>query len=749
MSQRADIMNRIAKASSLPEQAALVAELDAFDRRQAQASRQDGEIDLTDTIVRQTLSPVAVHERSTVATDWLGEVTASSDQKGAQRIMVEASMWYRRLSPEVIADAEEFTEQARGMARRTASQYGDQAEGLAQEFLQYVAFLRTQAASGLPQVQQRVDSFENPAPTALPEQVFDNFAPPVDPINQGVSGSESSERAPLMQMIEGEGQGANQAEVPNHHDTAPQPYTYAEVPPAPAEQMQGRTSALYQPTVAINHAMTLDDFRREAASGLDQVQQIVDSFEDPDPKELPTEVAFPWEIGPDASGQANGTPPQEPSVNAEVVRRREQQLQQQRTEAIRRRAAYVAELAQRDPRSLTPTERQEVMAFTAALQKRADQWSQSGPQSHGPGPANSPFTTPEGTSGTFAEGYSEGRSDWNNDEAPTFADASPTLPDFVQGHVQGYEDAAHANPNPGGLQPDLPRGAGNPNPETHAASRKTAAATVTCAGCGTEDKPWNMTIRGNGQSQTALCRNCSPVTRDRYNQDMPKRGSLRVSASFTSRVEQADPEFAKGYKYAAKWRPGTPLVTTGSASFEAGLYAGISDNAGAQGDWVRLHRESARRYSKPEFLKRLSLHRSFTKKASRSLEGMKVVGHYLQAEQPVEKTAATSDDLDTMGPNTSPSPTGQTPINGPGQPGPLAGGTDPAAAGGPSPYNGAPPYGTPAVPNATQAHGTPTAISTTPGSAVDQAAMEHLSPQTLAFRKTVQASLLNESRQGK
>lgn len=763
MSQRDEITRKIAKAATLKEQIAAVAELDAYDRQRHEASVQARSVDWAATTVGETLRPVATHERSTHETDWLGEISTTASA-ASEKVTVEASMWYRRLTPEVKADREEFAEQARGMARRTASAHGEHARAMETEFLQYVAFLHSrEAASGLPQVQQEVDSFENPAPQSLPEQTFDNFAPPVAPINQGVSGTETSANNPLINLLMQEG-GSPQG-APTHHDEVPQPYTYAEVPPGSPQDMQAQ--AMFTPTVAINHSMTLDDFRRQAASGLDQVQQVVDSFEEPDETPLNPEVAFPWEISPDATGQASAGQAPAPGVNPSVVKRRE---------AVQRRAAYVASLAMRDPATLTPAERQEVLAFTASLQRTADQWSQSGPQYKGPSAQNSPATTPDAIAGDYAAGYAEGRTDWPG-EAPDFADASPSIPPYAEGHAIGYQDAAHANPTAGAAQPDaLPPGAGgvqqgyqtkagslqtqadalpykNPQPyaDNYGSSEpvgsptvdepetaKEAAREVQCASCGKTDKAYNMKQRGTGSGVQYTCTNCSPVASDPAK--VRWQGSLKVSASFVAPIDAADPDFTKGYKYATKWTPGTRLVTTGSAAFEAGLYAGMSDNAEHQGAWVAAHRKQAAKYDKPEFLSRVAKHREFSKQAVRSLSEMRVHGAYLRPT--AQHTAATVMDLDTTAPTTSPSPTGATPINGPGEPGPLAGQTDPAAPGGASPYNGAAPFGTPVVPNGGVAHGTPVAISATPGAAVDQAALEHLSPQTLAFRRQVQASLL-------
>jgi hypothetical protein len=978
VNQQAEIVAKIQKAASFQEQAALVAQLDALQRNNREATAAARSIDMADTVIRQTLQPVAVHERSTLATDWMAELSTTASD-ASQKVTVEASMWYNRVSPEVKANSEEFAEQARGMARRTASAYGEQANALAQEFFQYVSFLRSkEAASGLPQVQQTVDAFENKAPTALPTDVFDNFAPPVAPINEGATGTESSERAPLIDAAMAEA-GAP-AGVETHHDTEPQPYTYAEVPPGQDMRTQ---SAWYQPSVGISHVATLDDFRnktgifaegafgqydredkmwpehcnqcglaggyerpgvpcadcdantdrmgmcpncypmserspwerdhfkqitsegarkqagskcknctngnhtgtngsadtkctggscscpcgskrKEAASGLDQVQQTVDSFEDPDETALPTQVMFPWILGPDAGGQAeNQTPPQQPQVNPNVVNRQMNTSQAaQKAAAFQRRAAYVAALATRDPRTLTEAERKEVMQFSAALRKRADAWTQIGNQYPGPDAANSPFTTPDSLNGTRDQGIAEGRSDWPN-EAPDFADASPSIPPFAEGHAMGYEQAAHADPFPASPAGQLPPGAGGIDQgyQTHAGSRKVSSREDEGSFDHTPEGGWCPVCTGTGCSSNGVaqdaggstCPDCEGTGHRRqasrkeaiyhesfgevsrpqlaayrkhnvspsdhmdmedvfgesdggsnsaamtahvkkhspdgyYNPPFAwqyKMGSLRVSASFTSPMDEADPEFKKAYKFASKWQDGKRLVRQGSAAFEAGLYAGISDNPAQQSAWVQAHNRMAQKHGE-FFTKRIAMHREFSKQASKNT-GLKVQGAYLagagtvidpnsnwdsksQDEQAAiqehtnrldeqgrgewdeggvwkpakhAKTAGTVMEMDTMSPSTSPSPTGQTPINGVGEPGPLAGdGQNPARPGGPSPYQGAEPFGQPAVPVAGTGTGTPTAISTLPGAPVDKAALEHISPQAAAFRKRVQANLL-------
>ena len=133
------------------------------------------------------------------------------------------------------------------------------------------------------------------------------------------------------------------------------------------------------------------------------------------------------------------------------------------------------------------------------------------------------------------------------------------------------------------------------------------------------------------------------------------------------------------------------------------------------------------------------LHRQLTHRTA-ARHALPTDGTYLQV------TAGTSTDLDTLAPGTSPSPTGDTPINGPGRPGPLAGGMDPAAPGGPGPYNGASPLGHPVVPSGQSAPSDGGTSPTMPdsGMASPRPAMTTPAiPETLAaFRRRVQAGLL-------
>lgn len=242
---------------------------------------------------------------------------------------------------------------------------------------------------------------------------------------------------------------------------------------------------------------------------------------------------------------------------------------------------------------------------------------------------------------------------------------------------------------------------------------------------------------------------------DAYTSHLPQGGEQSVPASMggdngtgrmhptyasrkvASRQEMRHPDFQRGYKYAAKWREGTPLVRTGSAELEAGIYAGLTDHPEHRQEWLAAHAKLAE--AEPGLGQRIAKHRAFTHQVAQK-QALATDGTYLAA--PSVKTAATGVDLDTVAPTTSPSPTGDTPVNGPGRPGPLAGGMDPAAPAGAAPYNGAPPYGQPVVPSGpTVPQGSPVNIPDT-GMSTPMRAGEGLAPQALAFRRTVQANRL-------
>jgi hypothetical protein len=684
VNSRAEIVAAIQKASSLAEQAELVTLLDQFDANQRRVAAEQRSIDLTDTVVRDTLSPVRVHEMHTASTDWLGNFEASSDE---HPLLAEAALWYGRVSPEVKADPEEFLEQARGMMRRQASQYGERAAAVYSTGMEYLAFLnRRQAASGLPQIDQTVapDGVTS-QPTPIPPDVFDNFAPEVNQDNAGVVGTETSERNPLLQEIQSQDGGQGTPEW--GHGTWDENWGRTGNPEAPAEEATADDVGddeynQFQASVAISHTMTLDDFRaqqaKEAASTLDQIQQTTAPdgvTEKPTP--LPGDVMFPWTLG-DENPQAEDEAPAQAAI---------EQAKQAALDDLQGKCPSCDEpvsgmgkvkcgecglnFERQEKRAVASKQDADPFAEGVGVVKEADMFGNSDAPHAVPQPnvANNPATTPHPE-----DSAASGKEDASVGNASTTADGTK-YPNYSEGFTEGieslHEQDQHSVPSAMGGD----NGTGLGNPKAASLAPKTSALFVTVAA-----------------------------------------------------AENAD--FKRAYAYAAKWTPETPLVKQGSAEFESGLYAGISDNPAQQNAWVRAHRKWAQRV--PGLRRRIALHDEFTRRVASKLD-KETFGPYLKVE------AGTTEDLDTLDPTASPATDGSTPINGIGTPGPLDGGQDAAAPGGPAPYNGVEPFGKPVVPtNAPSATPDPTdqLVNDIPGGPLDGNA------RALAFRKTVQANLL-------
>lgn len=243
MTDRSDLMRAVHAAHAAQAGAALaqaVAALDNFDKARAREAAANRELDLGAHFASRRLSPVAVHELHTAATDWLADYDFRANPEYRTAMIVEASAWYRGLDQAVKADTEEFSEQARGRARTAASVHGYQADAAAQEFWRAAHYLRsTEAASGLPQIDQTVDPNNQPSPTPYPVEVFPTFGEEQDPFNGVETNSHgsgaASERAPMLQQIQQQnGSGSGYGSGPERqltHDTAFNPgLGYAEVP---------------------------------------------------------------------------------------------------------------------------------------------------------------------------------------------------------------------------------------------------------------------------------------------------------------------------------------------------------------------------------------------------------------------------------------------------------------------------------------------------------------------------------------
>lgn len=554
--QRDSLRAAIANATSWPEQVAAVTALDEFDTHQAAAHKTAASNDWADTTIRQTLSPVAVHERSTIATDWLGEAKTASAGP-AHAAMAEAAMWFGRTSAEVRSDVEEFGIQAEGFMRREASKYGESMDAVYSQGLSYLGFLHRQAASGLDQIQQTVNPHEDAKTTPLDPAVFDNFADEVHPINAGVVGTETSERNPLLQEIEQEGAGQGQAEVEGGHSTDNQPT-------GPAPQF-GNTDAASGDlgyahavrSVALNHSMTLDDFiQAEGASGLDQVQQVVDPHEDPKPTPLNTEVQFPWLIGPDAYGNGGekhtgsrlpfareaagyddhyqqghdssgryGQPTQFRD-HEDADDRAEQWGGDQFSTHDLSRGEW--EHSQDNPGSSSADQSAFLDGWTdrssgndnmrrqrqtATLQTQADMFGNSDNPHAVPGvsPANNPGTTPNpGAS------YAEGQADALAGDRPTFADASSHAPDNVQQYSHGYGDGAQERKEQGSPAKDFPSSLGGDNGTADSSSAAMSGASSTTASASSPAVIFHENFGNVTRAQLAAYRkhNVSPSDHD-------------------------------------------------------------------------------------------------------------------------------------------------------------------------------------------------------------------------------------------
>ena len=857
--QRAALVSAIHAAPDYAAKTAAVQALDAYDQGVLAREATRRELDLTNTSIADLHRPViTTAAQGTGESDWLTEYNPVTDLIQARaQLRAEAGMWFERTASEVKADPAEFGEQAEGFVRHHASAYGEHADSLADEALTYVGFLWRQAASGLPQIQQTVDSHDNPAPTPLPQDVFDNFAPPVDPINEGVVGTETSQRAPQMQDAAANAAAQGQAEQPSQHSTGPDySGSYSDVPTGgPLNAASGPTTPMedadtddsgwareaslfdsfrpdeslslvepvYRTTAALGYTETLDQvwarLDKQAASGLDEIQQVVDPEENPKRTPLPEEVAFPWMLPqgglvgddqqePDASRKqaAGGTPKEaeykyvkpNPDGDGYVVT-------QKGTGKV---------LSHHDSKEEAEASFRAMMSSKhSTLQRQADMFGGQEDADHATVNENVANSADTASVPMGSGNYQQGRQDAVDPaQRADYLDNSSSVPQGVKDYSQGYSDGIAA-------QPDLNR------PEPYSLSNGEGGEPVLDA-----------TVR------------------------------TRVSSKFTDATTAAHPDFVKGYKFASRWTPGSQLVTTGSPEFEAGLYAAVIDRPQIRESWRAAHRRQAAKglqvlaqriedndaytdylsttagidvtaLDEDEIMRHIQsrdpdgwehstpspadydAHHNWAVKTYGPRAWKKYVGvpwaqgdsdHYAAkktatatpfwldpdakaqaiaendphqdgktdpeefdlhransigeygddawdryenqaredghphwSKEGARKQAGTNTWLDSTDGESSPSPTGQTPINGPGTQ-PLLEGQGPInAPAGPSPYNGAQPYGKGVVPTTgPQVSANPPTVEDLPGGPVDQNLNLDSANRLASFRKHVQASLL-------
>lgn len=710
----------MAAATTYADQKALAVELAAAERAETARLRAEADLDWAATATTATLTPVAVYSPHTIASDWLGEIPEPGDYAlNGRRLIAEASLWYGRLSPEIIADQAEFMAQATGAARRAAARLNIHPEAAVDPFLDYVAFVRKRAGSGLPQIDQTIDANNAPSASPYPADVFDNFAPEVDPINAGVAGTETSMRAPVIQELMGAG-----APAPAQ-GAAPMPPTGPAQPPsgAPdtdpdipeADQDKGALSAAT--AMAVNHTYTLADHMRATGalpeSGMDYDDEDLFGGDPDDERDYHHDRA---------RQMADEATPRSPhdvmSREVEMARRYREQRYRDDVDSYGRDYAdlihgrqpahtgastldQIQQTTAPDGVTNAPTPMPQDVAFpwlisddqenpappadgemspAAAHQGRrhtADQWhGQEWPHAVvQPDAANNPGTTPPPATGTAEAGRAAAAADSGaTDTAPTWADASSAAP----AEVSAYSQAYNAGPQP----------------------------------------PQNIPPGMSG----------------------PPTNPARLSHLLSRPEERQLPDYVAGYNTGYAWKQGSAVPGFGNDVFEAGLYAGLLDNPAAHIPFTQAHtvaitsdRRAGTRMARHA---RASAHFQNTPGLPPDVG---ILGNYLGhiaggTRRGNQVLASTSTDLNTTAPTTSADPSGATPFNGPGRPGPLAGQYGAADPGGPPPYQGAEPFGQPVVP-APDMQATPVTVPDTGMTTPNRAE---------AFRRRVQANLLRE-----
>jgi hypothetical protein len=291
------------RATTLAEQERLVGAAEQSRNDQLTATAAEKSLDLASAVIRDVLTPVAVHEHHTAATDWLGSIDTHGGDGVEQEMVAQGSLWYSKTAG-IKPWRDEFVEQARGMARKLAGAYGEQAPAAENAFFRHVATLYnrevnagliTQAASGVPQVGEE----GNP-------EAGGTVGPQVD---YGIDGPQtSSERAPMIQALE------NNTSVggdPTTSDPSVLPQDVNNSVPVPNQdhagttegaRMAGNTNTRQAPSQTAPCPSCAGRgrvaVRRTAQSGLPQVDQIANADDSPGATPLPTDVAFPWEMSP-------------------------------------------------------------------------------------------------------------------------------------------------------------------------------------------------------------------------------------------------------------------------------------------------------------------------------------------------------------------------------------------------------------------------------------------------------------------
>lgn len=163
----AELLHKMAKASSADEQRSYAEQLESFRAGKAAAYRQQAEVDFGAQIVASTRSahPMSAMGGNAVSmdTDWIATAAtpkvASREVENAMR--ARATTWFAQRTAAVRADGEELAIQAHGAATQAAGQYGDQFSLAREAFVAQIEHLSSRTADG-PSV------YQPPNGTSLP-----------------------------------------------------------------------------------------------------------------------------------------------------------------------------------------------------------------------------------------------------------------------------------------------------------------------------------------------------------------------------------------------------------------------------------------------------------------------------------------------------------------------------------------------------------------------------------------------------
>jgi hypothetical protein len=288
---------------SLAEATRLVNEASAIRAANVRTAAAANELDLADAVVRDHLVPVRVHEHHTAATDWLGDIDTGTDLRANEHeILAQASLWYGKTASLVKEHPAEFTEQAKGVARKISGKFGEDADVAEDLFFSHVAALHArEVKSGTIKVADALPEAGGGTFDVFPTGNYENALPET---------ATTSERAPQLQELDGAPSSGASDVTPENDPGLGVTNSTADADNGDANQKKGSASMQHAqcPTcgghgrVAVRQAPQLP---KQAYSGLPEIQQVVDPSDTKiAPTPLPAEVAFPWVMDPKLIPQA-------------------------------------------------------------------------------------------------------------------------------------------------------------------------------------------------------------------------------------------------------------------------------------------------------------------------------------------------------------------------------------------------------------------------------------------------------------